>query len=398
MTRSRPLERDDLPEVALLYTSVMRTGSEDRAADVAAYLERTVLDHPWADPELPSLVHLDDGRIVGFIGSYVRRLRFDGEPIRLACSGQLVAARNVRSQGVGALLTDRYMNGPQDLTITDGATETARRIWEARGGETAHLRCIGWTRVLRPWGFAGEQGLRRRELGVLKPVLGTVLPALDAVTSRLPGAFFQPPRPSATGEPLTPSVLLEHLPALAGRLRLFPDYDLVFLEWLFRELAQVTSQGVPVAQLVRGDGGRPLGWYVYYLKPGGVCKVLQVVARDRDVGTVLDHLFLHAWLGGGAAVHGRVEATLLEPLSSRRCFLRYQGGSLVHSRRPEILDAVRGGRSLLTRMEGEWWMGHHLIDLVEGPPPLVPGVARAMTAPSGLQEVVEPVAEPRGHG
>jgi len=60
VTRSRPLERDDLPEVALLYTSVMRTGSEDRAVDVAAYLERTVLDHPWADPELPSLVHLDD--------------------------------------------------------------------------------------------------------------------------------------------------------------------------------------------------------------------------------------------------------------------------------------------------------------------------------------------------
>ena len=34
--------------------------------------------------------------------------------------------------------------------------------------------------------------------------------------------------------------------------------------------------------------------------------------------------------------------------------------ALIHARDPEVLHAVQAGRALLTRLEGEWWMGHHL--------------------------------------
>jgi hypothetical protein len=59
-----------------------------------------------------------------------------------------------------------------------------------------------------------------------------------------------------------------------------------------------------------------------------------------------------------------VEAPLLEPLSHRRAVLHPSGYlALVHARDPDLLYAVQSGRALLTRLEGEWWMGHHLLPL-----------------------------------
>ena len=56
-----------------------------------AHFARTFLDHPWADPEIPSLVcEAADGRICGFIGCHVRGSSSTAAPIRVACGGQLV--------------------------------------------------------------------------------------------------------------------------------------------------------------------------------------------------------------------------------------------------------------------------------------------------------------------
>ena len=74
MSAIRPLERDDLPQVVSLYEHVARSGSRTPPPGLAAYFERTFLDHPWADPEIPSLVYADGDKIVGFLGSSVRRL------------------------------------------------------------------------------------------------------------------------------------------------------------------------------------------------------------------------------------------------------------------------------------------------------------------------------------
>lgn len=153
---------------------------------------------------------------------------------------------------------------------------------------------------------------------------------------------------------------------LGRRVRLHLDYDEPYLAWLFDELAVVRPRGTPIARLVReSQGGRTLGWYVYYLLPGGTSHVLQVVAADRDVGRVLDHLIHHAWVGGASAVSGRVEPRLLQPLSRRRCVMRYVGMALVNSTQQEILGAIASGHSLLTRLDGEWWMGPHVLAFPE---------------------------------
>src|SRR5712691_2027348 len=153
----RRCERDDLPGVATLYEQVVRSGTRSPPPRLAEYFERTFFEYPWADPEIPSLVYEDaGGRIVGFLGSHVRRLRLDGHPTRLACGGQLVVEPDVRTTAVGAFLFRAYLAGPQDITITDGANESVRRMWAASGGETALLKSMVWTRTLRPIRYGGD--------------------------------------------------------------------------------------------------------------------------------------------------------------------------------------------------------------------------------------------------
>jgi hypothetical protein len=359
MSEIRAMRREEVEEVAQLYRFVDKSDWRIPPAEVPRWFERTLFDHPWADPEIPSLVYVDEaGEILGFIGSHVRRMRFDGEPVRLAAGGPLIAHPKVRNRGVGALLWRRYMAGPQELTITDGASEQMRQIFELIGGQMMHPSSMIWLRVFRPWSYAGNRVLganvwRRHKV---KPWLREVLPLLDLPTTRVVPHFHAPQAEGTSDELLTPALVLEHLPQITRSLRLVPDYDEPFLRWVFAELHNNRTWGEPQRRLVRGADGQVLGWYVYFLLPHESCQVLQIAAHDRHAGAVLDNLFTHATANGGAAVQGRVEAHILAPLANRGALFRFSARSLVHSRNPDLLGAITSGHALLTRLEGEWWM------------------------------------------
>jgi hypothetical protein len=361
MDTIRPLKRQDIPEVASLYERVIRSGSRTPPPRLGAYFERTFLDHPWADPDIPSLVYeTTDGSIAGFIGSHVRRLRLDDERIRAGYSGQLISDPAVRNRGAGGLLLRRYLAGPQDVTVTDGATAEVRQMWERLGGHTAFLGSLGWIRFFRPFRFAGDYLLKRLERLSWRPLPQPIWSVLDATAARACGTLLRVPKPSTQAEQLTPKSLLEHLPLIASHLRVHPDYDEKFLDWLFNEMACVSSRGTLVRQLVRDHSGRALGWYVAYLQPGGVGQVQQVAAKSQDAAAVIEHLFYHAWESGTAILRGRLEPLLFEPIRQEHCYLRHDSRVLVHSRNAKLLNAILTGDGLLTRMEGEWWMGHHI--------------------------------------
>jgi len=355
----RPCERADLPEVATLYEHIMRSGTRNPPLGLVEYFERTFFDCPWADPEIPPLVYKDGGgRIVGFLGSHVRRLRLHGHPIRLACGGQLVVEPEARTSAVGAFLFLAYLGGPQDVTITDGATENLRRMWAASGGETAPLKSIAWTRTLRPIRYSGDYLLERLKRPALAKRLRPLWRTLDRL---IPGPVknrLRPTEPQTSGELLTSQALLEHVPSVRETLGCYPDYDEPFLSWLFHEMAEVKSRGTLVRSLVRNSRGQVIGWYVYYLNDG-ISQVMQVAAKRGATEDVLDHLLHHAYMNGSAAVRGRLEPHLLGPLSERRCIFSFDGSALIHARAPATLGVVLSSQCLLTRMDGEAWMGHH---------------------------------------
>jgi hypothetical protein len=186
---------------------------------------------------------------------------------------------------------------------------------------------------------------------------------LDAASTALAGRALIP-HSSATGEPLTIHDIVALLPEVARSFDLHVDYDEEFLSWLFREVAAVDVLGTPVANLIRTPDGRVAGWYVYYLVPGGFARVLQAAVLGSNPGTVLDHLFWHAASNGAVAIGGRVESHLLAALFERHCVFHRSSFSsfvLVHSKRADVLSVLGCGRALLTRLDGESWMGHRIL-------------------------------------
>jgi Acetyltransferase (GNAT) family len=352
------MDRDDLDAVAGLYERVVRSGSTTAGPDLRHWFERTLFDHPWTDPELPSLVAIDqDGRVVGMICSHARRMRIDGKPARLAVSGQLVVAPEARRAAAGALLMRSYLAGPQDLTITDGATEVVRVMWERLGGDAAPLQSVEWWRPLRPWRSATAAWELRR-----KRRLPAALHSTADVLDRLTPSLVRPDGSArASVEPLTSAMLIAELPAITRRLRLVLDYDLRFVNWLLSELGAVTARGELRACLVRSGDGTALGYFVYYLVRGGISSVIAIAAPDENTtASVFDALLDDALVGGASALHGRLEPRLVAPLARRRVLLRYGGGALLHASNPAVLGLAASRHALLTRLEGEWWMGPHL--------------------------------------
>lgn len=361
----RELQREDLAHVVRLFELVMREGETEPLPQLNGFFRETLFDNPWADPALPSLVYEDDGEIVGVTCSNPRRMLFDGEPIRMACSAYLITHPRVRKQAVGALLMRAHLAGPQDLTITDGATDTVRRMWEALGGQTAHLGCLSFIKVFRPWQLAGDRLLRGRGTEPVEGALRSVSSALDWASARVATKTLVPRTPDGTTETLTPVAMLEHLPTVAGSVRLRAHYDRPYLEWLFEQADDITRWG-PVqprlvlrgplwAELVRRNG-RVQGWYVCHLRRGGLCRLLQLAATDQGADTVFDQLVYRARQLGAAGLYGRLEPRLFAPVSRHRCLIRPGPGRLlVHSGRPEILHAILSGAALLTRLDGEWW-------------------------------------------
>jgi len=355
VTDVRPLERSDIDQIAALYRFVDNSDWRIPPAEVPSWFERTLFEDPWADADIPTLVHVEQsGEVTAFIASHVRRMRFDDRTIRLAAAGPLIVHPKVRSQAVGPRLWRQYLLGPQELTITDGASDEMRQIFELIGGQMMHPSSMAWARVFRPFSFVGNRLLHFRPRA--RSVGAGVWPPLDAVARKAVPYFASAHASSTRREPLTPRLLLEHLPLVTRSLRLFPDYDERYLTWLFTELHHNRTWGTPVCRLVRDQHDRVLGWYVYYLLQGRGCQVVHVAAGDRRAGDVLDALFADAIEQGGAAVQGRVEPRVLAALAHRGALFRYSARSLVHSKDPELLAILASGQALLTRLEGDWWM------------------------------------------
>jgi GNAT superfamily N-acetyltransferase len=358
VTRTRELRREDISEVADLVEFAFRSGSRTAAPGLAGYLERLLFEHPWVDPDIPSLVSVDDGgRVIGCLGSHVRRFRFDGRPIRVAVSGQLVVDPSARRHATGAFLMKRYLEGHQDATFTDTASATVQRMWQGFGGEVMHLGRIGWLRLFAPFRFTSAFGLSNKSRWS-RQVTGILSAPLDALASTIGGRFLGAPRPEVRTESLRPDTLVQSLTRVAPSARLYPDYDESYLRWLFAELAALRSRGTLAGALLRDRSGAVLGWHVYYLRRHGVSQVLQIVANERSVGDVVDHLFHHARVHGSAALQGRLEPHVVESLARRNCILHASGYRvLVHASDPELARAFQGSAALISRLDGDWWTG-----------------------------------------
>ena len=344
MVEIRPLERSDMAAVTRLLRAEM-PGWELREDVLAA----SVIDHPWNDPETPSLVAVgDDGSVVGFIGAQARRMRFGERAIRGVCCTQLTVAAEHRAGATGALLLRRMVSGPQEVTWSDSSTDVVLRLWEAFGGHLDHARAADFMLVLRPLQWVGrviKAKLGGGEIGRrLVPV--QALPAGERFTSREPVTAA----PGVEGAEATPAEVAAALPDLSRHLEVHVEWDEEELGHVLKQVGAI-EEGVS-CRMVRREG-RVIGWYAYLRRPGEVSRVLHLAAAKRAADDVLADLIADATENGSAVLAGRAEPHLESALRRRHATLELVRQPTVRAADPALAAALGTGASLLTRLEGE---------------------------------------------
>jgi len=316
------------------------------------------LEHPWAAAGLPSLVYEEtSGEIAGFLGVLPRPIIFESQPGFAAVTSQFMVDTKRHRGNAGLELMKRFFAGPQQLSLTDGASEGARRIWEAFRGETATVYSCLWTRVLRPAEYALEIARNRKALKPLSRIGKPFAWALDTAAVRIPHTPYPLPEAATIAKEAESHAILECIAALPPSWSLRPCYKPADFAWLIQKAVEATSRGRLRKAIVHNAKGEMLGWYVYYAKAGGISKVLQIGGKDHAISQVIDHLLWDAWQAGSVAVSGRLEPKLARDLSRKRCdFIFHDVAVLIHSRNNAIRNVIHSGKAFLTRLDGEWWM------------------------------------------
>lgn len=354
----RPLDEGDIPQIADLHQRVFGGGGAASLA-LKAYLEEIFCRSPWRDEAMPSLVYEDGrGRIAGCLGVLPRPMWLNESRIRAAVSHSFMVDPASRHTLAAVQLVKQYFGGRQDIALAD-ANHLSRQMWALAGGATPLLYRIRWIRMLRPARYALAWW---RQRGLSGPVLRAVQPvcwAADALATRLASSPFRHTPPALVRRELDSHALAHCLTEFSRNRSLRPEYDDRSTAWLLGILGRKVHLGVPRKACLLDASGRVAGWYLYYLKRGGVAEVVQIGGRDDSIDGVLEHLFHDAWQGGAVAVAGQVDPAHMQALSDANCVFRLDrntGGVRLHSRRPEVLQTVLRGDAFLTRLESEWWI------------------------------------------
>jgi hypothetical protein len=121
------ISEEHIGDAANLYLKVVRGQARQAPRSLRDAFRETLLDNPWASPEIPSLVYLDSGKLVGFLGVIPRPMEFRGRPIRAATIA---------------------------LWMVDGASNDASSALASAGARISYLYSFNWVCVLRPFGLA----------------------------------------------------------------------------------------------------------------------------------------------------------------------------------------------------------------------------------------------------
>jgi len=352
----RPLTPEDLDQLVDLHRQGFGEGAP--RAELRTFLGEIFFGHPWLDESLPSLAYVaKTGDIVGCLGSMPRPMLLDGVPIRAVVSHNFIVAPGQRDGLAAIQLMRAAMAGAPDLTLADG-NATARRISEALGAKTLSSRSNRWFRVLRPAGLGVHlmnQALARWNAPL---VVNRALSGLSAVPGMIARTISDPSTQSVPPDDEGPDArsLVEVMSRLTGHLSLRPVYTEKTMSWLLDILRRTRRDQMLRMAIVR-NAGQAVGWYVYYSRPGGVGRVLQLGADPEAQAQVLEELFADARSDGNVAVTGQSDPAWEAAFKVTSCRIRPgRTWMLLQTTNRRVEHAFDTSDVFLSRLEGEGWL------------------------------------------
>jgi hypothetical protein len=354
----RPLQKDDIPQVANLVWKVLHERKESAPTSLQEHLDELFLQNPWMQDDIFSRVYEDaQGKVVGFFGVLPRKMCLRGNPVRLAFGSNFVFDPESRVSMGAIQLVRGFMKGPQDISITDSANENSRQILRSLGFNVVPTYSMLWARPLRPSLYALDGAARLKKKGAIVKVAALAKPfcgVADMVATNVGASPFHQAALDTTSDELSTETLLQCLSTIPGKQFLLPDYDAAAMNWVLSFIERRKAYGTLRKSSVRNAEGKIIGWYVYGATPGAIGEVLQLGAESASSGKVLDHLFHDAFEQGLIGLHGRLEPQFMSEMTQRACFFLRKGSwTLVHSSKPELLEPLYCGNAFFSRLEGE---------------------------------------------
>ena len=359
MGRIRAFVQDDIPSVAQLNWQFLQGQQGLHPPSLEDYFQEVFFHNPWFDGSIQSLVYEEEQRgVVGFLGIVPRPMSLNGKCIQAAFGSSHVVHPDSRSTLAGLKLLTAFMDGKQDLAMTDTANRLSQQLWTAVGGSSSAAYGIKWVRPLRPALYAlhmmsrsGKSGLS----GAWGHACRILSKTLGAAATTISLERLRRPPDGITEEELDIDTLLRScLPDSSAPYSLRPEYNRESLIWLLDFMTQMKAYGNLRRVALRDATGGLIGWFIYYVKRGGVAEVVQMGAAKRHMKTVLDYLFWDARRRGAIGAHGRLEIRHAQELSESRCFFWGTTPLLFRARDPELARLVQQGEAFLSRLDGEW--------------------------------------------
>ena len=172
--------KEDIPAVARIHMKTFASKDEEPTEGLKTYYRTTFFDNPFCDPELPSLVFRSkEGKVEGFVGVITRRMNFKGKSIRVAIPHRLMVDPDCSSPMAAMKIIKRFLAGPQDLVLGDGANDLGRKFMEGMGAGTAYVYSMSWLFTLRPGSYIRSILGRFGKLRFLVPLAWPMCSLMD---------------------------------------------------------------------------------------------------------------------------------------------------------------------------------------------------------------------------
>ena len=347
------MREQDAPAVAHLFAARFRSTRSVDVEVVARRLVRAYFEHPWPDPDIgPWLLEAEHGRVIGFLGVTPRHFRWQGRTLRAAMIGNLMVDAEHPDAGGSSRIISAFLEGPQDLAISDSALDITRKISNRFRGATIRLLSQSWRLGLQQATTVVE-GLVRNRRDPASRALRRLAVALDDLGREVGRGPWRLPTSECQVVPLPVARFAELLTEHSADQpeSIVPIYDAASLAWVLHT-PRGGEHGLRMRE-VKNAAGHTLGWFVHY------------VERDAElihIGSVLgagqrvfDCAMLDAAAAGACAMTGRIVPGLMREMSIRGARYATRDWTILHTRSPEIVAAFHAGAVNLQPMDGERW-------------------------------------------
>ena len=351
----RALEARDIPGVCDLFAATFRPSRGLARAEVEHSLAETYLTSPGDRVRPASQVYVGPaGAVDGFMGVITLKARFRGRPLTCGILGNFMGREADRARA-GLRLSRATFALDLDLMFSDTASRGSVDLSRSFGFDVLPAHSFGWLKILQPCAMgAAALGRSWRRLG---PSLAALGRPIDRLAVRLPHVKVPPEDVAGSVvRPMAIDATAARARPLLDRHALRPAWDEEELAWLLRGARRRTGEGVLEAREVFDRRGRPVGLFLLYARPGGVARVLQLLAERGREPAVVAAVIREAATLRATAVQGRTSPAASAGLLWQRGILyRRAPAAIGFARDPDVHAALLSDTACLGGLFGETW-------------------------------------------